>query len=131
MTDTEKVCPTEHEEQVVIFDWASLMSPQHPELELLFAIPNGSYKSRASARKFAAEGLKSGVPDICLPVPSPDGKHTALYIELKRRHGGKVSDTQKWWIERLTAAGCKALVCKGADEAITEIERYLTNDNNN
>ena len=77
MTNT---VPTEHEEQVQIFRWADLYSTEFPALKMLYAIPNGSYKSKQSARKFAAEGLKSGVPDICLPVPSADGKYHALYI---------------------------------------------------
>ena len=106
-------CPTEHEEQVRIFRWADLYSDQFPALRMLFAIPNGSYKSKQSARKFAAEGLKSGVPDICLPVPSADGQYHALYIELKKQHGGKVSDAQMAWIGSLQFYGNMATVCRG------------------
>lgn len=125
---TETTCPTEHEEQVIVFKWAEINSELYPQLKLLFAIPNGSYKSKQSARKFAAEGLKSGVPDICLPVPSADGRYHALYIELKRQKGGKVSDQQKEWIGLLQFYGSQAWVCKGAEEAITKIYEYLGMD---
>lgn len=100
MATTDMTIPTEHEEQVLIFDWAEALSGLYPALQMLYAIPNGSYKSKQSARKFAAEGLKSGVPDICLPVPSADGQYHSLYIELKRQKGGKVSDQQKPGLER-------------------------------
>ena len=118
--------PSEHEEQVTIFQWANLLSSHYPQLRMLYAIPNGSYKSKQSARKFAAEGLKSGVPDICLPVPSADGQYHSLYIELKRKQGGKVSDQQKEWIGSLQFYGNQAYVCKGSDEAIETIKKYLS-----
>lgn len=117
--------PTEHEEQVLIFSWADRLSGLYPALQMLYAIPNGSYKSKQSARKFAAEGLKSGVPDICLPVPSADGQYHSLYIELKRQKGGKVSDTQKAWIGSLQFYGNQAWVAKGGNEAIEIIKDYL------
>ena len=125
MTNT---VPTEHEEQVQIFRWADLYSTEFPALKMLYAIPNGSYKSKQSARKFAAEGLKSGVPDICLPVPSADGKYHALYIELKKQKGGKVSEQQMEWIGALQFYSNFAVVCRGADEAIDTIMSYLDMD---
>lgn len=116
--------PTEHAEQVRIFKWATLSKGRYPQLELLFAVPNGSYKSFTARMKFQAEGLRSGVPDIVLPAASPK-KHHGLYIELKRVKGGKVSPEQEWWLERLTEQGYYAVVCKGADEAIKTIIDYL------
>lgn len=63
------------------------------------------------------------MPDICLPAAR--GKYHGLYIELKRRKGGKVSAQQREWLEALEEAGYRAIVCRGWDEARTEIERYL------
>jgi hypothetical protein len=63
------------------------------------------------------------VPDICLPV-ARTGKH-GLYIELKRKSGGRVSDNQAWWIESLAAEGYAVAVCYGLDEAISEITKYI------
>ena len=61
-------CPTEGVEQATLFSWASMRTYWHPELNLMFHIPNGGKRSKAEAGRFRAEGVKSGVPDICLPV---------------------------------------------------------------
>ena len=115
--------PTEHEEQAALFKWADEMSEECPALKLLYAIPNGTYKSIAAAKKFAAEGLRSGVPDICLPVSN--GRYHALYIEMKRIKGGRISPEQKDWIDMLNNAGNFAIVCYGADSARSAIIEYL------
>ncbi|MBQ6344111.1 MAG: VRR-NUC domain-containing protein [Anaerolineaceae bacterium] len=115
--------PTEHEEQVSLFKWADQMSGEYPALKLLFAIPNGSYKSISAARRFSAEGLRPGVPDICLPVASRQCH--ALYIEMKRIKGGRISPEQKAWINMLTRAGNLAVVCYGAASAKSVIMEYL------
>jgi len=113
----------EAQEQTTLFEWARLSIIKYPELELLFAIPNGGSRNPIEAAHLKAQGVKPGVPDICLPVPS--GRFTALYIELKRRKGGRVSEEQKGWIAALNRVGCRAVVCRGWDEAREEIERYL------
>ena len=55
-----KITPSEHQEQVYIFQWAELNKNKYPELEMLFAIPNGSNKTITQALKFKREGLRSG-----------------------------------------------------------------------
>jgi hypothetical protein len=115
--------PTEAQEQVALFQWARMNRGKYPALDLLHAIPNGGSRNPIEARHLKEQGVKPGVPDICLPVPS--AHHTALYIELKRRKGGRVSDEQRGWIAALNRVGCRAVVCKGWEEAKAEIERYL------
>lgn len=119
----KKRYPTEHEEQVSLFKWADQLSEDYPELKLLYAIPNGAYKSIAAAKKFAAEGLRPGVPDICLPVSN--GQYHALYIEMKRLKGGRIRPEQKFWITMLNNSGNLAIVCYGAASAKTAIIDYL------
>ena len=51
--------------------------------------------------------------------------YAGLYIEMKRKKGGKESSEQKEWREYLISQGYKAVVCKGADEAIAAIKEYL------
>lgn len=114
---------TEHEEQVTVIDWCEAMSRMHPNLNLIYAIPNAGKRSLAIGAKMKREGLKSGVPDLFLPV-ARKGYH-GLYIEMKRRKGGSVSKEQKDWIRDLTEEGYQVLVCKGADEAIKAICDYL------
>ena len=59
---------SEHEEQVALFEWAEWNKRQYPELELMFAIPNGGQRHVVVAKKLKDEGVKAGVPDIFLPV---------------------------------------------------------------
>ena len=123
MTANNEIVPTESEEQKMVFEWAELSAGRYPELALLFHIPNGSYKSIAMAEKFKKEGLKSRVPDICLPVPH--GEFHALFIEMKRTKGGKISENQKWWIDNLRQYGNRVEVCYGCEEAVAVLEDYL------
>lgn len=115
--------PTEAQEQEALFRWAAYAAGKWPQLRLLFHVPNGGSRHPAEAAHMKAQGVKPGVPDICLPVPV--GRYAALYIELKRKKGGRVSDEQRGWIEALNRAGNRAVVCRGWDEAREEIVRYL------
>ena len=120
---TPPTVPLEDAEQRIIFQWAAMETAAHPELGLLYAIPNGGKRAIKTAIALKAQGVKSGVPDMCLPVAR--GAYHGLYIELKRQKGGTVSETQKSWITALAEQGYKAVVCRGADEAIGTIKEYL------
>ena len=61
--------PLEWREQEALFQWAALHTPQEPKLALLYAVPNGELRSKATAAKLQKMGVKAGVPDMCLPVP--------------------------------------------------------------
>lgn len=115
--------PTEDEEQIALFNWAGLAAGAHPELRLLFHIPNGGSRHKAEAGRFRAMGVKSGVPDLCLPVAR--GRWHGLFLELKRTKGGRVSPEQAAWIRELEAQGYCAVVSYGWEQARREIEEYL------
>ena len=115
--------PTESVEQRNLFAWARLMSGAHPELALLYHIPNEGKRSVATGRRMRQEGLKRGVPDICLPV-ARGGRH-GLYIELKRIKGSKVSEEQREWLAALEEQGYAAALCKGWEAAAKVIEEYI------
>ena len=115
--------PTEDIEQTQLFAWAQYASGKYPELALMYHIPNGGKRSKAEAARFKAQGVKAGVPDICLPVPS--GKYHGLYIELKRVKGGRVSAAQEEYIEALRKQGYKVAVCFGMEQARDVIVGYL------
>ena len=74
---------SEHAEQTALFCWAALpeVRAEYPVLELMFAIPNGGERNKIVAGNLKAEGVKAGVLDIFLPVPSK-GWH-GLFIEMK------------------------------------------------
>ena len=115
--------PTESEEQQALFEWAQYHRGAHPEIDLLYHIPNGGRRGKAEAGRFKNEGVKSGVPDICLPVAR--GGFHGLYIEMKRQKGSRTSGEQKDWIEWLWRQGYKAVICKGWQEAAQIIREYL------
>ena len=116
--------PTEEEEQAAVMEWTALMAKQHPELRLLFHIPNGSDRHPAVAAKLKRQGVKPGVPDLFLPVAR--GGFHGLWIEMKRRKGGRVSDEQKQWIADLEGEMYRCCVAHGAEEACDMLYRYLT-----
>ena len=117
-----RIRATEHDEQVTVIEWARLHRRKWPELELLFAIPNGGLRHVITARRLKAEGVQAGVPDLFLPV-ARDGKH-GLFIEMKARDG-KLSNAQKEWITGLRLQGYWPMVCYSASEAILYLTRYL------
>ena len=128
LTKGEKA-PLEHDEQVALFSWAKEYEKQYPPLQLLYAIPNGGYRHRATAVNLKAEGVKAGVPDCFLPVvcTAKDGVvYHGLYIELKRadRKNHPTSE-QLVWISRLRAEGYRVEVCYGANDAVRVIIDYL------
>lgn len=116
--------PLESTEQQTLVAWARRHEEEWPELRMLYHIPNEGKRSVRAGARLKAEGLRAGVPDICLPVAR--GGHHGLYIELKRRKDSKVTKEQLEWIANLVAQGYVAAVCRGCDEAISLITRYLT-----
>jgi hypothetical protein len=113
---------TEHDSQVAVFQWAYIHEVRCPDLELLFAVPNAGKRSIGAARYYLAEGLRSGVWDVWLPVPK--NGNTGLVIEMKYGKN-KLSENQVIWRERLKRHGWKTAVCYSADECIKTICEYL------
>lgn len=73
---------SEHGHQTALFAWAAMASQYVPELHLMFAIPNGGLRGKATASRLKAEGVKAGVFDIFLPVARR--KYHGVFIEMKR-----------------------------------------------
>lgn len=117
---------TESVEQQALFRWAAYQYGAHPELALLYHVPNGGGRSRAEAGRFKAEGVKAGVPDLCLPVAR--GQFHGLYIELKRAKGGRLHPEQRRWLDELGRQGYAAIVCYGWEDAVRAIKEYLKTD---
>lgn len=113
---------TESQEQVLVMDWCRTMEYKYPELEIIFHIVNEGKRSKKYGALKKKEGLKRGIPDICLPIPK--GPYHSLYIELKSKTG-KLTIEQKEWLKKLNKHGNKAVVAKGADEAIQVLQWYL------
>jgi hypothetical protein len=113
----------EHQHQKALVTWAGYAAGADPRLRLLYAIPNGGLRSKAVAGKLKSEGVRSGVPDLCLPVAVRE-LH-GLYLEMKAERG-RVSAEQREWLEALAAAGYAACVTHGWDTARAAISIYLS-----
>lgn len=109
---------------------------QVPELDRLFAIPNGGSrgddaKSRAiRGGQLKAEGVKPGVPDVFFPLTTP--RFAGLFIEMKRsaskatkRRAGSTSGEQDDWIAYLRRASYAVSVCFDWRSAAKEVQQYV------
>lgn len=118
--------PRESVEQQTLIKWARLARRKYPELDMLYHITNEGKRSVVTGARLKSEGLKPGVPDLCLAV-ARGGAH-GLYIEMKRTKGGRVSPQQAAWLEKLAHEGYATAICKGWEQARDVIERYLANE---
>ena len=117
------VADREDKHQVALFDWARAAMRAHPELALLFAVPNGQARSPGVGRALKRGGVKAGVPDVCLPVARHG--YGSLWIELKRPGKHTVSEGQAWWVEQLNEHGQRAVIAVGWDQARDQLLEYL------
>lgn len=107
---------TEAQEQARLVRWA--IAEGLP----LFHIPNGGRRDPKQAASLKAQGVRKGVPDLCLPVAR--GPYHSLFIEMK--HGkNKLTAEQSEWIELLAANGMACAVCYSCEEAQGIVRGYL------
>lgn len=116
----------EHGEQVKLFTWAAENLQLHPALGWLFAVPNfsgrlGDLTAKHGAR-LKAEGRKSGVPDVLLPVRR--GGYVGLAIEMKAGNN-QPRHAQKLWLSHFSHEGWLTHVAYSFEEARDVISKYL------
>lgn len=116
----------EHQQQCALIRWAEYQAKTRPELGLLFAIPNGGQRSKATAGKLKAEGVKAGVPDLFLPVPRTwrGMAFNGLFVEMKAGRN-KPTAAQIEWHVMLSQQGYRVAVCYGWEAARDLIVEYL------
>ncbi len=119
----EMPVPSESVEQQRLFMWARMEEGRFPELKWLHHIANEGKRSRAAGGRLKAEGLKKGVPDICLPIPR--GEYHGLYVELKRQKGSTPTAEQCDWMDGLNEQGNCVCWCRGWEAAAKAIADYL------
>lgn len=116
--------PTEHEEQAALITWWNMYAQaRHMPNFLLMAIPNGGHRTTVTGARLHAEGVRAGIPDLFLAVAR--GEWHGLWIEMKRRRGGFLSDPQRTALLALKLEGYSTAVCYGWDEAREAIVDYL------
>jgi hypothetical protein len=121
-TALDKVGSLERDEQSLLIEWCDMMSARIPGLNMIYHIPNGGSRNKAEAANLKKQGVRPGVPDLCLPIASR-GYH-GLYIEMKTKDGVTSKD-QKDWIMSLREQGYAAKVCRGFEDAKEFICKYL------
>lgn len=89
---------------------------------VIAAIPNQRHASVVTGRRFKAEGVLAGFPDI--GVFEPRAPYHGLFIEFKFGKN-KLSPEQKAVRIRLEQAGYRYVVSYSAMDAIKELEEYL------
>jgi len=128
-----------------LFEFYARIQGQVPEVQWAFHVPNGGHRHIAVAMQLKAQGVKSGVPDILIPVPSARRMDDAtrhvfdtqtqqlnattlpyfgLAIELKVGKN-KQSEEQVRWQARFQQSGWRAVVCYGWEAAARETLLYF------
>lgn len=112
---------SEYAEQVALLDWCLHRLGVMPELEFLFAVPNGELRDKVVAVKLKRAGVKAGVPDLFWPLPC--GGYHGLWIENKWGRN-TLSDDQTRWVAFLRGHGYLVLVSYDWRAAGAAIENY-------
>jgi hypothetical protein len=102
--------PSEHKLQVQLMDYLAIVA--RPEI-FYFAIPNQSNRHIYSASKMKAEGVRSGVADLCFKIPA--GR--VGWLEMKTAKGA-LSETQKAFRDRALALDHLWAMVRSVDEAL-------------
>jgi hypothetical protein len=110
----------EHEIQVACIQWYTL---QHANRYPLFAIPNGGWRNAVTAAKLKAEGVRPGVADLFLSLPT--ASYHGFYIEMKVPHKGKQSDHQILFQHQVETLGYKYEICRSVEEFKTMVDDYI------
>ena len=69
---------SEADEQRVVVEWCDWMRIP------VFHIPNGGSRHKAEAARLKAQGVKAGVPDLCIPVAR--GNSRSCRVHTRKKH---------------------------------------------
>lgn len=115
------IYPLESKEQIAFIERVTWL---HPRLLChVVAVPNGGLRSKFTAARLKKEGVRPGFPDLIVLLPR--GGYHGLLIEMKRIHGGIVSDVQSELHALYRSVGYRVEVCCGATAAWIIFEEYV------
>ena len=126
---------SEATEQETVIQWCGWHEGKHPELKLIYHVPNGGSRNTLEAANLKRQGVKAGVPDLCLPVPK-NGFHGLisrlkrhfLYVSYKIFRGGlKPNDLYK----HLSKSVSKSMApkCKESRFSFTSMRPFVKEPN--
>lgn len=108
---------SEFDEQILLADWLNLKQIKFT------ASANGGSRNIIEAKKMKKMGVSPGFPDIEIPLPR--GRFHGLYIELKNKKRGRISESQQEWLIYLNEKGYLALCAHGFEKAKEIIQDYM------
>lgn len=122
----------ESDEQKVLVQWlrvrkithfAPINENIHSGIIRQFIRPTGLAAKIISMieNKLKAMGKRKGVSDLVILLP----KGKTVFIEMKRKNGGKESEDQSTFRDEVIALGHDAYVCHGFEEARDVVMAYL------
>jgi len=85
-----------------------------------FHSPNGGHRLKSVAAKLKAQGVKPGIPDVCILRP----RGLPIWIELKAV-GGTLTVAQKEFMAWCVFAGQPFKVCRSVGEVEVFLKQYL------
>jgi hypothetical protein len=110
---------SEHDLQVEICRWCDTVGS--PRIQgRYFAVPNGGYRTKRTAAKLKAEGVRSGVPDMIFF--GAFGR--VLWVEVKRGKAGRLSESQLDFCAELSANGHTVVVVRDLEDFIQKISGF-------
>lgn len=113
---SKPAAPSEHKIQVKLLDYLALAARRDI---YYFAVPNQSNRHIQNAVKMKAEGVRSGIADLCFMFPN--GR--VAWLEMKRP-GGTLSKTQKTFRDICAALGHTWGTAKSVDEALAILTKW-------
>lgn len=120
--------PLEDDECIAFSDW--LKANNIPHAHIANESRSNSKNAMIRGAKLKKMGQSRGVWDyeVFIPIKGVTGRidcYELVKIEMKRRKGGTVSVEQKQWGKIYELAGLNCKICKGADEAIAFVKKFL------
>ena len=127
----------EHDIQAAFIAYANLMALKDERWGYIYHSANGGYRHPKTAAKLKEDGVRAGVPDICVPCagnvkdPFADtGEQNsfechALYIEFKAGRNN-MTTAQQLFANGLIKMGNHHVVCRSAEEAIDLVTDWLS-----
>ncbi len=113
---------TESQIQSAYFDWVRIKELQDPRYSYLFKVPNETRGNYGWLRKLQKEGMAKGMLDVLCAWPMPP--FSGLAIEFKSK-GGKLSTSQKEWLDKLEKAKWCVAICHSTEQAQVITEAYF------
>jgi hypothetical protein len=95
--------------QAAVVQWIGWVAPQL----IVYAIPNGGYRTKAEAARLRWTGVLAGIPDLGFVLPGGQ----AGFFEIKPPKRGHLSDEQAAMLPRLETLGARCAVVRSIEDA--------------